>query len=327
MHWRTIQKNNFHSIKELAKFLEIDPSALSSKPRFSLNVPVRLAKKIEKGTLDDPILRQFIPLREEEKQTLGFVTDPVEDASFCKTSKLLQKYAGRALILTTSACAMHCRFCFRQNFDYDPKPSFEKELELIGEDASLHEVILSGGDPLSLSDSVLTKLLEDLSSIPHVQIIRFHTRFPIGIPERITEDFCNALAKSTKQITFVLHVNHPKELDCDVLKSLKLVQRLGIPILTQTVLLRGVNDDLETLKDLYLTSIANGIVPYYLHQLDKVAGTAHMEVSMEEGQNLIENLRQELPGYGVPLFVQEIPEQKNKTPLTTSVVTTSVGEF
>ncbi len=315
MHWREIQKTNFRSLEKLAAFLEVDPEQLSSSPRFALNLPLRLAKKIEKNSLSDPLFRQFVPLPEENEKLPNFSSDPVQDASFCKTDKLLQKYQGRALILTTSACAMHCRFCFRQNFDYAEKSAFEEEIALIQKDPTIAEIILSGGDPLSLSDRVLSSLLKSLSAIEHIKVIRFHTRFPIGIPERIDESFLSILASSTKQIVFVLHANHPTEFDADVFSSLKTIQKLGIPTLLQTVLLKGVNDDLSTLQALFELSSQNGIIPYYLHQLDRVAGSAHFEVSTEKGKELIERLRAFLPGYAIPSYVQEIPKEKNKTPL------------
>lgn len=317
--WRQIQKNNFFDLNLLADYLQLSSShraLLWDKPRFSLNLPQRLAAKIEKNTIVDPIFRQFVPLKEEEREDTHFIADPVHDFQFCKSPKLLQKYEGRALVLTTSACAMHCRFCFRQNFDYSIQPLFEEELAYIRSDSTLKEIILSGGDPLSLGDAQLSTLLGALSEIPHVNVIRFHTRFPVGIPERIDSSFLNVLQQCKKQITFILHANHPKELDSDVLAALKRIQMLGIPVLLQTVLLEGINDNLATLKELFETCISNGVIPYYLHALDQVKGTAHFEVSEEKGLSLIAQLTEMLPGYAIPRFVREIAGQKNKTLLT-----------
>lgn len=314
--WRKIQKTNFHNLSKLASYLELDPSKLGSNSQFPLNLPKRLADKIVKGDLNDPILRQFVPLAEENRLIPGFVKDPVQDTSFCHSKKLLQKYEGRALMLTTSACAMNCRFCFRQNFDYEEKSTFEKEVALIRADTNLQEIILSGGDPLSLSDRDLQQLFHKLNSIEHLKIIRFHTRFPIGIPERIDSEFLTMLKNSPKQVVFVIHSNHPKELDEEVLAALKSIQKLGIPILLQTVLLKDVNDNFATLKSLLEKCIYNGIIPYYLHQLDKVEGSAHFEVSEEYGKTLIEQLRGCLPGYAIPTYVSEIPGKKNKTLVT-----------
>lgn len=315
MLWREIQKNNFRDIKKLAEFLQIDTTKLAKKPRFALNVPRRLANKMAKNSFNDPLFRQFVPLPEESIKDVNFISDPVQDSAFCKTGKLLQKYEGRALILTTSACAMHCRFCFRQNFDYAEKNLFEEELEIIRKDSSLQEIILSGGDPLSLSDRDLSYLLEAISKITHVKLLRFHTRFPIGIPERISRELLDIFSHCSKQIVFVLHVNHPNEFDEDVFAALKKVQKLGIPSLMQTILLNGINDDFSTLKILFEKGVQNGIMPYYLHQLDRVEGSAHFEVAKEKGKELLTKLRASLPGYAIPNYVQELPHEKNKKPL------------
>lgn len=313
IHWRTLQKDNFRDWKALAQFLEIDPSKIVPSPFFPLNMPRRLAEKVEKRRLEDPILRQFLPTFEEEKTVEGFSKDPVSDRSFQKTPRLLQKYPGRALLICTSACVMHCRFCFRQNYPYEGTNDFEEELSLIAQDPSLVEVILSGGDPLSLSDERLKDLIEGLEKIPHIKLLRFHTRFPIGIPERITETFINILKKSRLQTVFILHTNHPRELDEDVFGAL---QKIPGTLLSQTVLIKGVNDSLETLKELFLTLSCQGIIPYYLHQLDRVKQASHFEVPIEEGLELIQKLRECLPGYAVPTYVQEIPFENAKSIIT-----------
>lgn len=317
--WRTIQRKNITSVSALISLLELskeDEFAISKKPKFILNVPVRLASKIKKGTLDDPILRQFVPLIEEEKNPLGFVSDPVCDISFQTTSRLLQKYSGRALLVTTGACAMHCRYCFRQNYDYTVSTKdFAEELDHIRQDPSIREVILSGGDPLSLSNDRLGQLIANIDSIPHIKKIRFHSRFPIGIPERIDEGFLALLAGVKAQIWFVIHCNHPAELDDDVCSQLKKIRCLGIPVLNQAVLLKGVNDSIEVLKELCEKLVDNGIAPYYIHQLDRVAGTAHFEVEEDYGKQLIKELASQLPGYAVPRYVREVPFETNKMPL------------
>ena len=310
MRWRQIQRTNFTSTEALSEYLGVP----IPKHPFPLNIPRRLVEKMEKGTTDDPIFRQFVTTEAEFLIDPSFKEDPVDDSAFVKAPKLIKKYEGRALLTTTSACAMHCRYCVRQNFDYQ-KGDFQAELAAIEQDPSIFEVILSGGDPLSLSDQKLSLLLNDLAAIPHINIIRFHTRFPIGIPERIDENFLKLLSSIPKQLVFIVHCNHPKELDKDVLASLKAIQFLGIPVLNQAVLLKGVNDDLTTLKELCLTLVSNGILPYYLHQLDRVQGAQHFEVDPDRGKELITALRAELPGYAVPLFVAEIPHKPNKTPL------------
>ncbi len=315
--WKRIQRNNFTKIEELAKFLELDEEkkkALALAPSFSLNLPRRLAEKIKKNNLDDPIFKQFLPLLEEQKNLPGYFPDPVFDRQFQKKKKLLQKYSNRVLLLTTSSCAMHCRYCFRQNFPYETKEhGFEKEIEHIANDTGIYEVILSGGDPLSLDDRVLKELLHRLSLIDHITRIRFHTRFPIGIPERIDSSFLDLLASQNKQIYFVIHVNHSLELDSDVLAALKKVQKLGIPILTHTLLLKGVNNDELVLKELFLQLVGHGILPYYLFQLDRVSGSHRFEVAEAEGLALIKSLQESLSGYAIPKYVKEVPGAKSKT--------------
>jgi len=317
LSWRQIWRQNYYRWDILADFLELSTEnrqLIYENPRFPLNLPLRLANKIAKGTLDDPILRQFLPLKEELNTVTGFCGDPIEDASFKKTSKLLQKYDGRVLLVCTGACVMNCRFCFRQNFDYEVENnSFAEELEVISADPTISEVILSGGDPLSLADSTLEKLLGALDQIPHIKRIRFHTRFPIGIPERIDDSFLDMLSKIRAQIWFVVHTNHANELDDDVLVHLKKLQKLGIVLLSQTVLLKGVNDNVKTLKDLFEKLSNNGIAPYYLHQLDKVQGAAHFEVSAKDGKQFIQEIAKQLSGYAVPKFVCEIPGEPGKT--------------
>jgi EF-P beta-lysylation protein EpmB len=315
--WRLVQRNNFTRIESLLDFLELSQdlrNKVLTRPRFILNLPLRLAAKIKKNTLNDPILRQFLPLQEEEIVTPGFIQDPVQDQNFQKTKKLLHKYKSRALLVTTSACAMHCRYCFRQNFPYESEEKkFDDEIAYLRQDPSLTEIILSGGDPLSLSDEVLANLFSSLNSIDHLKRIRFHTRFPVGIPERIDNSFLELLASSTKQIFFIVHINHPREIDDDVAQALKKIQKLGIPTLNQSVLLKGVNDDETTLLSLSEALINIGIIPYYLHTLDPVQGAGHFALPEERGPELIRHLQTHLSGFGVPRLAREEPGKPSKT--------------
>lgn len=316
--WRQIQRLNFTDWRKFIHYLEFEEEealkVVQKRSAFPLNVPLRLAQKIKKKNWQDPLLLQFLPVLEEEKSSTLFVLDPVSDASFQKTPKLLHKYNGRALLVCTSACAMHCRYCFRRHYEYETTvKTFEPELAAIRADPSLTEILLSGGDPLSLSDHDLGNLLRNLGAIPHVKRIRFHTRFPIGIPERITDAFLALLASCTQQVMFVIHCNHVDELDPTIFDALKKVQRLGIPLLSQSVLLKGVNDSLETLCNLFEALIDQGILPYYLHQLDRVQGAAHFEVEQDVGQQLIRELQSRLPGYAIPKYVREEPFKPHKT--------------
>lgn len=315
--WRKIQRENFTSLEDLCSFLQLDPSQkeeLANLKSFPLNLPRRLAEKIQKKRIDDPILRQFVPFKINPSEDHRFVKDPVGDANARTAPKCLHKYSSRALLVTTGACAMHCRYCFRQNFEYAPlKAGFAEELGYLRKNPTLKEVILSGGDPLSLSNRDLWELLSSLSTISHLKRLRFHTRFPIGIPERIDAEFLSILGNISLQTWFVIHTNHPLELDAEVLIALKRIQKLGVPVLNQSVLLKGVNDSIDTLQELCEKLIDNGIVPYYIHQLDPVEGTNHFEVDPEIGKNLVAQLYTRLSGYGIPKYVQEIPKELSKT--------------
>ncbi len=318
--WRAVLRSNFSSTAALADFLQLSPAQkaeLDLSPQFPCSVPLRFAEKMAKGTLDDPLTRQFLPLLEERMRTPEFATDPVKDATFLHAERMLIKYHGRALFITTGACGVHCRFCFRQNFDY-PKStrSFEAELELLRNNISITEAILSGGDPLSLPDRELDTLLQQLAQIPHLQRIRFHTRFCTGIPERIDDSFLSLFNNIDKQVIFVLHANHAREFDKDVWSALRALQNRAIPILLQTVLLKGVNDNATALEELFGGCVDHGVFPYYLHQLDRVQGAQHYEIPSEKGLKLLEEVRQRLPGYAIPQYVQEIAGQPSKTPLT-----------
>ncbi len=316
--WKSIARQTFTKLESLADFLELNQdqrAQLVLSPSFPLKVPLRLAQKMAKGTLDDPIIRQFLPLQQEMKPHANFLADPVCDVRFQVQDKLLQKYAGRVLITCTGACAMHCRYCFRQNFAYAAKSGFSDEIAWIAQQADIHEVILSGGDPLSLDDALLSPLLQGLGTLCHIKKIRFHTRFPIGIPERIDVNFLALIKAIPQQVYFVIHCNHARELDADILERLRALQSIGCVLLNQAVLLKGVNDNVGALKELCEVLANHGILPYYLHQLDRIQGGEHFEVDVACGRLLIEQISRELPGYCVPKYVQEIAGEPNKTPL------------
>lgn len=315
--WRQAQRKTFTDWKKLAEFLELDPSyhiQIAEIAHFPLNLPYRLAAKIQKNCWDDPILMQFLPTVKETQPQEGYVVDPVGDTNSRTCAKLLHKYEGRALLITTSACAMHCRYCFRRNFPYENQDkTFAEELSIIQNDPSIREIILSGGDPLSLSNELLGSLLRRLDAIPHITKIRFHSRFPIGIPERIDEELLSILSSLSKQVVFIAHINHAREVDEDVAFALKKLQRLGIPVLNQSVLLKGVNDSVEVMKELLEKLTDNGIIPYYIHQLDKALGASHFETPEDTGKALFTQLAKELPGYSIPRYVKEVAGAPSKT--------------
>jgi len=315
--WRQKLRENFTSWTELSHFLKL-PLDVGVSPRFfPLNIPRRLVEKMEKGNPKDPLLLQFLPTVKEDDKTEGFVKEPVSDQSFRLSPRLLKKYRDRVLLLPTSACVMNCRFCFRKNFPYADQESIslEKELHQIGQDTTIEEVILSGGDPLSLSNERLLQIVQQLNQFPHVKRLRFHTRYSIGIPERIDEGFLDLIQAFSGIVYFVIHTNHPNEWDDEVLNAHTRLRKAGAILLSQTVLLRGVNDQIEILESLCRYLVNGGIKPYYLHQLDRVEGTAHFEVQREEGKALIQELWSRLSGYGIPTYVEEIPFMAGKTPI------------
>lgn len=306
--WQPQLRQAITSWEVLANLLELQDEQreeILRKSHFPLKMPIRLVEKVKKGTLDDPILKQFLPLVQEEAVKSGCMKDPVGDGASRMAPRLLHKYQGRLLLMPTGACAMHCRYCFRRHFDYG-ESDWEEELTYIESEKSIREVILSGGDPLSLPNYKLERLLKKLEAIGHLKKVRFHTRFPIAIPERIDAPFLEMIASLRLQVFFVIHCNHPLELGSDLFSKLRLLQRSGATLLCQSVLLKGVNDDAAVLKELFEELTDNGVLPYYLHQLDRVEGASHFEVDESVGLEIMEVLRQELPGYAVPKYVKEI---------------------
>jgi len=268
---------------------------------------------------DDPLLRQVLPLDAETARIPGFTTDAVGDQQAELAPGLLQKYAGRALLIATGACAIHCRYCFRRHFPYGDAPrtldDWEPALATLRADDTIHEIILSGGDPLMLTDRRLADLIQLLAEIPHLTRLRIHTRLPIVLPSRVTDELLELLVSSRFSTIMVVHANHACELAGDCGVALKKLVRHGIPTLNQAVLLRGVNDTADTLADLCEQLVDLGVMPYYLHQLDRVTGAAHFEVAEDIGRALIQELRRRLPGYAVPQYVREEQGESHKTPL------------
>ncbi|MBI1345614.1 EF-P beta-lysylation protein EpmB [bacterium] len=286
---------------------------------FPLLVPESFLARMQRGNPDDPLLRQVLPLDAEFTEVSGFVADPVDDDAARKAPGLLQKYAGRALLITTGACAIHCRYCFRRHYPYAEEPrqlaDWEPAFQAIEDDASLQEVLLSGGDPLMLTDARLSAFLDRLETIPHLKRLRIHTRLPIVLPSRVTTDLIERMQTSRLTVFVVLHANHPSELVGDCADMVRQLVRSGITTLNQAVLLRGVNDDIASLTMLCERLIDLGVLPYYLHQLDRVQGAAHFAVSDEVGVSLVYELRRRLPGYAVPEFVREVAGAASKLPV------------
>ena len=295
-----------------------EPALLAARD-FPVFAPQSYVRRMRVGDADDPLLRQVLPLAAETEDVQGFVTDPVADEESKQRPGLIQKYRGRVLLITTGMCAVHCRYCFRRHYPYESEPrshtQWDPAIQYIASDDTIHEVILSGGDPLTLSDARLGHLVERLESIPHLRRLRIHTRLPIVIPARITGALTRTLEETRMQAYVVIHANHANELNDEVLSSITHLRESGATLLNQAVLLRGVNDDVVALTKLCEQLSDHGVLPYYLHQLDRVQGAAHFEVPMEKGEQLIEALREQLPGYAVPRYVQEIAGEPGKSVL------------
>lgn len=304
---------------ELCRLLDLPIQLVETVEDYPLRVARSFVDRMKKGDPNDPLLLQVLPRKEETIPVAGFSCDPLGERLSEKRCgqhfdgqfpSVLQKYQGRALVLATGRCALNCRFCFRrhstksfENIDLD------QDLETIRSNNQIQEVILSGGDPLMLEDSQIKRMFHYIDKIPHVKRIRIHSRIPIVFPERFSTELVELL-NSFSPLYLVLHVNHPNEINQAVQAVLK--KLVGPVVLSQTVLLKGINDNTETLFCLFDKLADLGIVPYYLHQLDKVHGAAHFEVDPEIGRNLVAQLRDRLPGYAVPTYVREVVAEKSK---------------
>lgn len=299
----------------LCAALDLDPAiaaaARAASGSFPLLVPRGFLARMQKGDPRDPLLLQVLPQSREQETVAGFSADPLDEAAAVAAPGLVHKYAGRALLLLTGGCAINCRYCFRREFPYAESGATsagtEAGLAAIAADPSLHEVILSGGDPLLVADDRLQGIVERLAMISHVRRLRIHSRLPIVLPERVTDDLVNLLAASRLTTTVVVHANHAHELDATVAEALGRLRQAGAILLNQAVLLAGVNDSVAALTALSERLLDFGVVPYYLHLLDRVRGTAHFEVDEETARRLHEALRGRLPGYAVPRLAREVP--------------------
>ena len=321
--WQTALRTAVRDAEELLRLLRLTPADLpwtiDSQNRFGLLVPRGFVARMRLGDPHDPLLRQVLATTEERLTAPGDCTDPVGDGCATIVPGLLHKYQGRALLITTGACAIHCRYCFRRHFAYSEAPhtlaAWEGALEKIAADPTIQEVILSGGDPLTLIDERLAQLADRLARIEHVRWLRVHTRLPIVIPERVDDALLDWLCGTRLQPIMVLHANHAAELDDHVAAAIERLVSRGVLLLNQAVLLRGVNVRVETLVDLSQRLVELRVVPYYLHQMDRVAGASHFDVPPADGKRLVRALRARLPGYAVPRYVREIAGQPYKVPL------------
>jgi len=304
----------FQSAKDLLIFLELDDKDITYHPdaeqSFRFLVPLAFAERMRKGDPTDPLLLQVLPQANELIQYPEYSTDPLQEHEVVVAPGLLKKYQKRMLIVTTSACAINCRYCFRRHFPYQEAgldwKQLENNLTHIQNNLDISEIILSGGDPLSLNDKKFAELLTHLQQISHLKRIRIHTRKLIVSPDRITDSLIEILLKCKLPLVIVMHINHANELEGSVAGKLESLKNLAnIQLLNQSVLLKGINDNADSLIALSERLLELGILPYYLHLLDPVAGSQHFWVNDEKAKQLHETMKQQLPGYLVPKLVRE----------------------
>lgn len=317
--WQVALRQAVSSVDELLRLLGLDGAALEiGRParEFPLRVPHSFIRRMRAGNPNDPLLRQVLPLAVEKQKKAGFQPDPLREQETMTTPGLLHKYHGRALLTLTGACAVHCRYCFRRHFPYGEAnlsaSRWERMFTYLKGHEEIREIILSGGDPLALPDTRLSELARQLAVIPHVRTLRIHTRLPIVLPERVDEHLIAWLSHHPQRTLLVVHCNHPNEIDAAVIEAMRGLKRAGVTLLNQTVLLKGINDEATVLMRLSEALFDAGVLPYYLHQLDRVEGSAHFEVNDGSARVLMDCLHANLPGYLVPRLVRETPGKPGK---------------
>ena len=323
--WQRALSRAISDPHELLRRLGLDASLLRGMERghglFRTRVPESYLVRIRHGDPSDPLLLQVLPQGAEALDDPSFVTDPVGDGDAMAAPGVLHKYQGRVLLITTGACAIHCRYCFRREFPYgtfSAARDWQPALDYIRRHRDVTEVLLSGGDPLTLPDPRLADLLHQLEGIPHVRRLRIHSRLPIVLPERVDDGLLSWLGQGRLDQVLVLHANHPRELEAPADAALARLRSTGITLLNQSVLLAGINDDVDTLCQLQEAVFSAGILPYYLHLLDRVRGAAHFEVSEAHARSLHNAMRVRLPGYLLPRLVREVAGAAGKTPVDCS---------
>jgi L-lysine 2,3-aminomutase len=313
--WQTALRTAVTDPQELFQLLDLDnkllEAAYAAAALFPLKVPRSLITRMQKRNIHDPILQQILPLGIEKNHIEGYSTDPLQEKSVNPIPGLLHKYHGRVLLTLTGICGINCRFCFRRQFPYaDNNPGtqgWREVLDYIAADPSIVEVILSGGDPLIVSDHLLSEFSKKLTLIPHLKRLRIHSRMPIVLPERITSELIQWCTDSPLKIILVTHCNHPQELYGPITKAMQSLTHVGVTVLNQTVLLKGINDNAQTLIHLSEALFAANILPYYLHVLDKVQGTAHFDLDYSIAKELHWQITKQLSGFLVPKLTREEP--------------------
>ncbi|HMM44387.1 MAG TPA: EF-P beta-lysylation protein EpmB [Candidatus Macondimonas sp.] len=324
--WASLLAQGVRDPVELLALLGLDPAQapypIDAHSPFPLRVPRGFVARMRRGDWHDPLLRQVLPLAAEGTPSPGFLLDPVGDGPSRRPGGILHKYHGRALMVLTGACAIHCRYCFRRHFPYAEahaaRSRWTEALDYLRADPSIEEVILSGGDPLSLPDEKLAELTHALADIPHLKRLRLHTRLPIVLPERIDGPVSSWLGNRRFQWVIVVHSNHAREIDASVSEALLRMKRSGAVMLNQAVLLAGVNDTVAAQIGLSERLFESGVLPYYLHLLDRTQGTAHFEVGEDAARRLMGGMAGRLPGYLVPRLARETPGASAKRVLAPS---------
>ncbi|MGB3620240.1 EF-P beta-lysylation protein EpmB [Ketobacter sp. MCCC 1A13808] len=319
--WQFLLSDSIRTVESLWSALNLPsegiPAALSAHREFQVRVPKPFLDKIERGNPDDPLLKQILPVAAELEAHAGFLKDPLAERTTNPASGLLHKYKSRVLLVMSGACAVNCRYCFRRYFPYSDNRMGSEELDYIAGYLQHHnevnEVILSGGDPLVISNGRLAKLLNLLESISHISRVRIHTRLPVVIPQRIDAELLDVVSRSRLNVVMVTHSNHARELDAVFDQAMLGLRKVGVTLLNQAVLLRGINDSVASLVDLSERLFESGVLPYYLHLLDPVAGAQHFDVSESTARTLMQQLHAELPGFLIPRLVREIPQKPSKT--------------
>ena len=318
-NWQEELSTGFKNAADLLEFLGLKPNMANgdAEKSFKTKVPLSFAKRIKKGYLNDPILKQVLAVSEEMVEVAGFVEDALEESKYNPLPGLIHKYPNRVLLVLSGACAVHCRYCFRRHFPYEDnnpgKAGWVKIQSYLLDHPEINEVILSGGDPLLMPNQSFKIFLDLLSVVPHIKTLRMHSRIPVVLPSRIEEEWLSLLNAYPWQKVMVTHANHANELNHDVGHAISKLRQNGWTTLNQAVLLAGVNDDADSLVALSKTLFMHGILPYYLHLLDTVKGTAHFFVSQEKALALFGCIQTRLPGYLVPRLVQEKPGLLHKT--------------
>ncbi|NBW96183.1 MAG: EF-P beta-lysylation protein EpmB [Planctomycetia bacterium] len=315
--WQHELAKAVRDVDELCRLLGLSVGDLPAAAAvFPLLVPRSFVARMRPRDPRDPLLLQVLPTPAEDGVVAGFTTDPLRERDAIAAPGLVHKYHGRALVLAAAGCAVNCRYCFRRDFPYvehgATRAGVAMALEAVAADAELHEVILSGGDPLLLDDERLGEVVRRIEAISHVRRLRIHTRLPIVLPARVTDGLVAILRGTRLASVVVIHANHPAELDDDVAAACARLASAPAILLNQSVLLAGVNDSADILAALSERLVEMGIVPYYLHLLDRVLGTAHFEVGEEVARGLLDALRRRLPGYAVPRLAREVPGEPAK---------------